>query len=103
MDVPANYKEVLQDPEIKNWKKAMKSEIDSIERNKIWTLVELSFNRKTIGCKWIYKLKFVENGIIECYKARLVAKGYIQQERIDFNETFASVAKFLNIQIILRI
>ena len=48
-------------------------------------------------------MKFAENETIERYKARLVAKGYAQQKGIDFNETFASVAKLSNIRIILAI
>ncbi|GJU61827.1 zinc finger, CCHC-type containing protein [Tanacetum coccineum] len=61
------------------WKKAMKTELDSIERNNTWTLVELPPGRKAIGLKWVYKVKKDPTGAVIKHKARLVAKGYVQK------------------------
>ncbi|GJT47209.1 zinc finger, CCHC-type containing protein [Tanacetum coccineum] len=60
-------------------KKAMKTELDSIERNNTWTLVELPPGRKAIGLKWVYKVKKDPTGAVIKHKARLVAKGYVQK------------------------
>ncbi|BBH02600.1 ADP glucose pyrophosphorylase large subunit 1 [Prunus dulcis] len=60
------------------WRKAMDLEIQAIERNDTWELIDLPEGEKTVGVKWIFKTKFKENGEIDKYKARLVAKGYTQ-------------------------
>jgi len=61
------------------WLTAMKEEIDSIERNQTWTLVELPQNMITITLKWVYKVKVNPKGEIVQYKARLVAKGFFAE------------------------
>ena len=62
----------------------MKSEIDSIHLNQVWTLVDPLEGIVPIGCKWIYKRNIGADGKIETYKARLVAKDYSQRESIDY-------------------
>jgi hypothetical protein len=57
----------------------MDEEIDSIERNNTWDLVDLPEGKKSIGVKWVYKTKLNADGQVEKYKARLVARGYSQQ------------------------
>lgn len=85
------------------WKKAMEAEINAIEENNTWELVELPEEAKVIGLKWIYKTKFNERGEIDKFKARLVAKGYHQRYGIDFDEVFAPVAKWDTIRLILAL
>jgi len=65
-----------------------------------WDLVELPNGKKPIGCKWVYKTKFQVDGSIERHKAKLVAKGFAQKESIDYDETFALVAKKMSIRLI---
>ncbi|XP_028779846.1 uncharacterized protein LOC114736223 [Neltuma alba] len=89
---PQSYKEAVKDI---NWVKAMKEEIEALEHNKTWELVKLPRGKQTIGCKWVYKVKYKPNGTINKYKARLVAKGYTQREGIDFHETFSPVVKMI--------
>ncbi|GJU61826.1 ribonuclease H-like domain, reverse transcriptase, RNA-dependent DNA polymerase [Tanacetum coccineum] len=85
------------------WKKAMKTELDSIERNNTWTLVELPPGRKAIGLKWVYKVKKDPTGAVIKHKARLVAKGYVQKVRIDFDEVYAPVARIETVRILLAL
>ena len=54
----------------------MRDEMDSMAKNQVWELVDLSPGRKTIGNKWVLKIKHKVDGSIQKYKARLVAKGY---------------------------
>jgi hypothetical protein len=50
-----------------------------------------------INCKWVYKVKHKSDGLIEHYKAKLVAKGYTQIKGLDYHETFAYMAKLINV------
>ena len=59
-------------------------------------MVYLPEGRLIIGCKWIFTMKYNSDESLECYKARLVAKGFTQTCGVDYQETFAPVAK-LNI------
>ena len=82
--------EALTDPD---WKKAMNEEMEALQRNTTWELVPLLEGKKTVGCRWIFTVKLNLNGSINRYKARLVAKGYTQKYGIDYEDTFAPVAK----------
>ena len=81
----------------------MKSEMEPMEINGVWILVDPSEGIKPIKCKQIFKRKRGTDGKIEIYKARLVAKGYHQYYGIDYNEIFFSVAMLKYIQIMLAI
>ncbi|CAI7755522.1 unnamed protein product [Closterium sp. NIES-54] len=89
----ATLKEALESSDAEEWKKAMESELKSIEENGTWELVELPEGRKAITSKWLFKIKSDANGNIERYKSRLVAKGYQQKEKVDSKELFAPVVK----------
>lgn len=77
----------------KNWREAMKVEMDAIHRNNTWTLIDLPAGLKVVGVKWIFKTKYNEAGQVDKYKARLVAKGYTQQYGVDFTEVYAPIAR----------
>ena len=60
-------------------------------------------NRLVVGSRWIYKIKYVVDGSVEKYKARFVAKGYAQKEGIDYEETFAPVARYTSIRSVISL
>lgn len=97
---PTSYNEAVK---VREWRKAMESEIAAIERNNTWKLTELPSGQRAIGLKWVFKLKMDKNGEIVKYKARLVAKGYVQRQGIDFEEVFAPVTRLETVRLLLAI
>ncbi|GJY87453.1 retrovirus-related pol polyprotein from transposon TNT 1-94 [Tanacetum coccineum] len=87
---PKNYKEALTQA---CWIEAMQEELHEFERLEVWELVPPPDKAFVISLKWIYKVKLDELGGILKNKARLVARGYRQEEGIDFEESFAPVAR----------
>ncbi|XP_073137802.1 uncharacterized protein [Henckelia pumila] len=85
------------------WVEAMQTEISALEANKTWSLMPLPSGHRSIGCKWVFKIKYHSNGTIERYKARLIAKGFTQREGIDYHETFAPVAKLTTFRCMLAL
>ena len=81
----------------------MNEEMISIKKNQTWKLVDLPKEKKTVGLKWVFKIKYNKYGIIQKHKARIVAKGYSQQPEVDFTETFAPVARMETIRIVLAL
>ena len=92
---PSSYDEAK---EYEEWRNAMNEEYNSIMKNDTWELKELPKNKVPIGCKWLYKSKFDIDGSIDKHKARLVAK-----EGIDYEDTFAHVAKLNTIRIMITL
>jgi hypothetical protein len=95
---PRDVGHALFDP---NWVNAMHQELENFERNQVWVLVPPPSNCHPIGTKWVFKNKQSEDGLIVRNKARLVAQGYCQKEGIDYEETFAPVARLEAIRILL--
>nr|GEY21420.1 retrovirus-related Pol polyprotein from transposon TNT 1-94 [Tanacetum cinerariifolium] len=83
------------------WIEAMQEELNEFERLEVWELVPRPDKVMVITLKWIYKVKLDELGGILKNKARLVARGYRQEEGIDFEESFAPVARLEAIRIFL--
>ena len=100
---PITYMDALQRSDSEAWLGAMRSEMESMEINNVWTLVDPPEGIKPIGCKWIFKRKRGADGKVETYKARLVAKGYRQRYGIDYDETFSPVAMLKSIRIMLAL
>ena len=79
----------------------MKSKMDFMLENKVWTLSDAPEGVKPIGCKWVFKKKINMEGKIVTYNARLVAKSYRQRQGIDYDETFSPVTMVKSIQILI--
>ncbi|GJV91422.1 retrovirus-related pol polyprotein from transposon TNT 1-94 [Tanacetum coccineum] len=95
---PKTYKDALTQS---CWIEAMQEELNEFERLEVWELVPRPDKVMVITLKWIYKVKLDELGGILKNKARLVARGYRQEEGIDFEESFAPVARLDAIRIFL--
>jgi len=89
---PTSFEEAIKSANSSKWFTAMEDEMKSMSTNKVWDLEEIPKGAKTVGCKWVYKIKCDSKGNIERYKVQLVAKGFTQREGIDYNETFSPVS-----------
>ena len=95
---PKSINEAIID---ESWTKAMKEELSQFERNKVWNLVPDNQGKTIIGTRRVFRNKLDEEGKVVKNKARLVAQGYNQQEGIDYDDTFAPVARLEAIRTLL--
>ncbi len=95
---PTYFEHVIGNPK---WDDAMDEKMAALDANVTWELVALPKDKKTIGCKWVYKVKHNIDGSVTKYKTRLVAKGYAQTYGIDYEETYNLVAKMTTVKVII--
>ncbi|GAU47849.1 hypothetical protein TSUD_404260 [Trifolium subterraneum] len=101
---PSTFREAMASQEKERWMGAMMEEMESLQKNQTWELVQLPKGKRVIGCKWVYKRKpAVTEKEGEKFKARLVAKGYSQQKRIDYDEIFFPVVRHTSIRAVLAL
>jgi hypothetical protein len=97
---PSSYENAAQH---KVWQEAMMKEYASIMKNDVWEVVPRPEDKKVVGSKWIYKVKYATNGSVDKYKARFLAKGFLQREEVDYEENFAPVARSSSIQAVISL
>ncbi|KAL6315942.1 hypothetical protein AAG906_013776 [Vitis piasezkii] len=100
IQVPQNIQEAFKYPK---WKAAVDEEVRALEKNGTWEITDLPRGKKPVGCKWIFTVKYKADGNVDRYKARLVAKGFTQSYGIDYQETFAPVAKLNTVRVLLSL
>ena len=100
---PSCYKEAMSKDDKLKWEQAMELEMDSIEKNHTWELVQLPKGKNALPCKWVYKLKVTSDNAKPKYKARLVAKGFKQEKGVDFDEIFSPIVKMKTLCTVLAL
>lgn len=103
LDIPQTYEEAINCENSDEWKLAIKSEIEALEKNQTWELTSLPEGKRAISSKWVFKVKRSPDGEISRYKARLCAKGFSQKEGQDYNEIFAPTTRFDSIRVLLSV
>ena len=102
-DGPLTYTDAVMSRDSDRWLEAMRSEMDSMYVNQVWTLVDALEGVSPVGCKWVYKKKIRADGQVKTYKAKLVAKGFKQKQGIDYDGKFSPVVMLKSIRIMLAI
>ncbi|KAA8899040.1 hypothetical protein TRICI_006408 [Trichomonascus ciferrii] len=77
--------------------------MNSLREHGVWEYVPRPSDKNVVGNRWVFKLKYDNNGNIAKYKARLVCQGFTQEEGIDYTETFAPVIRYESVRFLLAL
>ena len=97
---PSTYEEASKH---QCWRDVMTEEYECILKNDVWDIVLRPEGKYIVTSKWIFNIKHSTDGSVEKYKARFVARGFSQREGLDYNETFAPIAWFTSICMIIAL
>ena len=100
---PLTVDEARSRPDWEKWEMAIAAELRSLDDVQTWRVVKRPIGVNVVRCKWVFKIKWNAVGEIDKYKARLVAKGYSQVQGVDYDNTYAPVARLLSLRTILAI
>jgi hypothetical protein len=101
--IPQSYNEASTHPDSTLWNVAIKSELDSLSQQCVFTPATPPKGRKAIGCRWVFDVKRDSNNIIIRHKARLVVQGFRQKEGVDYFETFSPTVRIKSIKYLLAL
>ncbi|GFX70278.1 retrovirus-related Pol polyprotein from transposon TNT 1-94 [Trichonephila clavipes] len=102
-NVPNSYFEAKNSANWQNWKLAMENELDSLDKHKVWEIVQKPAKSKLIKTKWVYSLKQDDTGKNIKYKARLVATGFNQIKNIDYSESYSPVVNIESFRLLIAL
>lgn len=97
---PSSFEQAIKDS---SWIQAINQEIQSLNDDRTWEIVDLLLGKTPIGCKLVYKIKCKVDGSIKRYKARLVAKGFTQKEGLDYHDTFSLIVKMITVRCVITL
>ncbi|CAL1369837.1 unnamed protein product [Linum trigynum] len=98
--IPTSYRQARGD---ENWERDMDEEKDALEAQNTWTLVPRPVDQNVVGSRWVYTVKLNPDGTLERFRARVVAQGFKQEFGIDYEDTFAPVAKMQTVRTVLAV
>jgi hypothetical protein len=100
---PRSFREAISGGTAKQWELSIQDEVNSLQENNTWDLVERPKIQAVLTGKWVYKHKRGSNGEIIRYKSRWAVRGFEQREGLDYNNTFASVVKPMSYKLLFAI
>ena len=98
---PKTYKQAMKLPDSGKWLEACAAEVASLVENQVFQVVDRPTSHPVITSKWVFKKKRGLSGEVEKYKARLVARGFMQEEGVDYTETYSPTVRFESIRMML--
>ena len=101
--IPKSFSDVQNQPDADCWMEAINDELNSLRLNDTWDIVDKPQDKNIVACRWVFSIKSDKFGNPSKYKARLVAKGFTQEYMIDYNETYAPVARIPTFRMIMTI
>jgi hypothetical protein len=101
LEEPRTLEEALSGPNRTQWLTAAHAEVKSLQAKGVYCLVDRSPKMKVLGGKWVFKLKWDQDGNVIKFKARYVVKGYIQRFSVNYTDTYANVADIDTIRLLL--
>lgn len=101
--LPDDINELRKRDDWPEWKRAIDDEMRALEKNNTWDIVDLPAGARPVPCKWVFKIKYNDNGSIDRHKARLVAKGCSQRQGYDYQETYAPVVRMTTVRTLLSV
>ncbi|KAI0993801.1 hypothetical protein K3495_g14383 [Podosphaera aphanis] len=100
---PTTYYQTTKNEDSDLWRIAIDEEMNALHRNETWDVVPKPKDRNVVGSKWGFKIKHKADGSVDRYKARLVAKGFSQQPGTDYDDTYAPVARYDSLRLLLAL
>jgi len=98
-----SFKEAISGSDRDEWKDAIYTEIKCLVKNNTWKIVDKPMGTKVLGCRTVLRNKYSSDGSLKRRKARVVAQGFAQRPDVDFNDTFAPVARLSSFRLLIAL